>query len=102
MVENKAFNGDKTKKPYNFKNFDVNYVALHLDGKHIPAKPLTHKFDDKLCMSSYASLFNGTRFMGHDHGNHISRKEYSDRFTRIAFDLTLFQVAPRFRVFQYW
>ena len=37
MVENKAFNGDKDKNPYNFKLFDVNYLALHVGGKQIPA-----------------------------------------------------------------
>ena len=88
MVENTAFNGDKDKNPYNFKHFDVNYLALHVDGKQIPAKPLTPKFDDKLCTRSYASLFTGTGFMGHDRGNQISRDEYADGFTLFAFDLT--------------
>ena len=32
MVENKTFNGDNDKNPYNFKHFDVNYLALHVDG----------------------------------------------------------------------
>ena len=88
MVENTAFNGDKGKNPYNFQHFDVNYLALHVDGKQIPAKPLTPKFDDKLCTRSYASLFTGTGFMGHDRGNHISRDEYGNGFTLFAFDLT--------------
>ena len=88
MVENTAFNGDKDKNPYNFKHFDVNYLALHVDGKQIPAKPLTPKFDDKLCTRSYASLFTGTGFMGHDRGNQISPDEYADGFTLFAFDLT--------------
>ena len=88
MVENKAFNGDNTKNPYNFQHFDVNYLALHVDGKQIPAKPLTPKFDDKLCTWSYTSLFTGTGFMGHDRGNHISCDEYADGFTLFAFDLS--------------
>ena len=88
MVENKAFNGDKTKNPYDFKHFNMNYLALQVDGKQIPAKPLTPKFNDKLCTRSYASLFTGTGFMGHDRGNHISQDEYGDGFTLFAFDLT--------------
>ena len=72
MVENTTFNRDKNKNPYNFQHFDVNYLALHVDGKQIPAKPLIPKFDDKLCMRSYASLFMGTGFMGHDRGNYIN------------------------------
>ena len=33
MVENTAFNWDKDKNLYTFKHFDVNYLALHVDGK---------------------------------------------------------------------
>ena len=88
MVENTAFNWDNDNNPYDFKHFDVNYLALHVEGKQISAKPLTSKFDDKLCTRSYASLFTGTGFMGHDRGNHISHDEYADRFTIFAFDLT--------------
>ena len=43
--------------------------------KQIPAKPLTPKFDDKLCTRSYASLFTGTGLIGHDCGNYISHDE---------------------------
>ena len=88
MVKNTAFDGDKDKNPCNFKHFNVNYSALHVDGKQIPAKPLTPKFDDKLCTRSYALLFTGTGFMGHHRGNHIGRDEYGNGFTLFAFDLT--------------
>ena len=88
MVENKAFNGDKVRNTYNFKHFNVNYLALHVDGKQIPAKPLTLNFSDKSCMRSFTSLFSSTGFMGQDRGNHISHDEYADRVTRFAFDLT--------------
>ena len=32
FVENKAFNGDKNLKPFNFKNFNINYLCLYIDG----------------------------------------------------------------------
>ena len=88
MVENTALNGDKDKNPYKFKHFDVNYLALHVDGKQIPAKPPTPKFDDKLCTWGYASLFMGTHFMGHERGKQISHEEYGNGFTLFAFDVT--------------
>ena len=88
MVENTAFNGHKDKNPYNFHHFDVDYLALNVDGKQVPAKPLTPNFTDDLCTRSYASLFTGTGFMGHDRGNQISLEEYSKGFTLFAFDLT--------------
>ena len=88
MVENQAFNGENTKNPFNFQHFNVNYLALHVDGKQIPAKPLTPDFTNALCTRSYASLFTGTGFMGHDRGNQITRDEYANGFTLFAFDLT--------------
>ena len=88
MVENKAFNGDKTKNPYNFQHFDVSYLALQVDGKQVPSKALTPDFAKGLCTRSYASLFTGTGFMGHDRGNQLSRDEYAQGFTLFAFDLT--------------
>ena len=81
MVENKAFNGDKEMNPYNFQHFDADYLALHVDGKQFPSKPLIPDFANGLCTRSYASLFTGTGYMGHDCGNQISCKEYaSDPF----------------------
>ena len=88
MIDNKAFNGHKTKNPYNFQHFDADNLALHVDGKQVPSKPLTPDFDHGLCTRSYASLFTGTGFMGHDRGNQISCEEYSRGFTLFAFDLT--------------
>lgn len=88
MVENKAFNGDKDKNPYNFQHFDVDYLALHVDGKQIPSKALTPDFTNGLSTRSYASLFTGTGYMGHDRGNQISFEEYGEGFTLFAFDLT--------------
>ena len=88
MVENKAFNGDKEKNPFNFQHFDADYLALHVDGKQVPSKPLTPDFANGLCTRSYASLFTGTGYMGHDRGNQISCEEYAKGFTLFAFDLS--------------
>ena len=79
MIENKAFNGDTTKNPYNFQHFDADYLALHVDGKQVPFKSLTPDFDHGLCTRSYASLCTGIGFMGHDRGNQISCEEYSNK-----------------------
>ena len=88
MLENVAFNGHRDKNPFNFQHFDVDYLALNVDGKQIPSKPLTPDFGADLCTRSYASLFSGTGYMGHDRGNQISRSEYAKGFTLFAFDLT--------------
>ena len=88
MIENKAFNGDKEKNPFNFQHFDADYLALHVDGKQVPSKPLTPDFANGLCTRSYALLFTGTGYMGHDRRNQISCEEYAKGFTLFAFDLS--------------
>jgi hypothetical protein len=88
LVENKAFNGDKDKNPFNFNHFDINYLALNVAGKQVPAKPLQPDFNSDQYTRSYASLFSGTGYMGHDRGNQISREEFAKGFTLFAFDLT--------------
>ena len=40
FVENKAFNGDKNLKPFNFKNFNINYLCLYIDSVQVPSQPL--------------------------------------------------------------
>jgi hypothetical protein len=88
LVENKAFNGDKDKNPFNFNHFDINYLALNVAGKQVPAKPLQPDFNSDQYTRSYTSLFSGTGYMGHDRGNQISREEFAKGFTLFAFDLT--------------
>jgi hypothetical protein len=88
LVENKAFNGDKDKNPFNFHHFGIDYLALNVAGKQVPAKPLQPDFTNDQYTRSYVSLFSGTGYMGHDRGNQISREEYAKGFTLFAFDLT--------------
>lgn len=44
LVENKAFTGDVTKNPFNFKHFNINYLAVNVDGEQIPATAYTPDF----------------------------------------------------------
>ena len=87
MTDNKAFNGDKMKNPYDFQDLDVDYLALHVDGNQVLSKPLTPDFDNGLATRSYASFFTDTGFMGHNRGNQTSCEKNAKGFT-LAFDLT--------------
>ena len=85
LVENTAFSGNKNKNPFNFKHFDLDFLALYADGTQIPGKPLKPDFEEGLYMRSYTSMFTGTGLMSTDRGNGIS---HEDGFTLFAFDLT--------------
>ena len=36
FVENKDFNGDENLNPFNFKNVNINYLCLYIDGVQVP------------------------------------------------------------------
>lgn len=90
FVDNKAFNGDRKKNPFNFQNFDINYLSLYIDGTQIPSKPLQPKFTDSspVFVDCYHSLFSGTGIHFLNEGNGISRSEYPNGYCLFAFDLT--------------
>ena len=87
-VDNDAFNGTWNKNPFNFKHFDINFMALYVGGHQIPGKPLQPNFEKNKFVRCYHSLFSALNKAGQDEGNYISRKEYPEGYTLFAFDLT--------------
>ncbi|KAK3929503.1 hypothetical protein KUF71_003510 [Frankliniella fusca] len=83
FVDNRAFNGDYTRNPFNFQHFNLNYIQRHVDGDPVPAQPLTPDFSNDLYMECYNTLFSGT-----DEGNNISWSAYPKGSTLFAFDLS--------------
>jgi len=45
-VDSDALNGTIGKNPFNFKHYKINFVALNVDGRQIPAKPLQPDFEN--------------------------------------------------------
>jgi hypothetical protein len=43
-VDSDALNGTIGKNPFDFKHYKINFVALNVDGRQIPAKPLQPDF----------------------------------------------------------
>ena len=88
LVSNKAFNGAIDANPFNFKHYDVNYMALYVDGVQYPTKPLTPSFSDNQYLRSYMTLFEGTGLLHDNRGQGIDRGKYKGGFALYAFDLT--------------
>ncbi|XP_067129944.1 uncharacterized protein F54H12.2-like [Centruroides vittatus] len=57
LVRNDAFNGQLYLNPFNFENFDLNYISVIKDSILIPSTPYTPDFDEKSYARSYATLF---------------------------------------------
>ena len=87
-VDNDAFNGNKAKNPFNFKNFDLTELSVYLDGQQQTIKPLKCNYASNQFISAYMTLFSGTGRQNRDLGIDIGRSEYKDGYALYAFDLT--------------
>ena len=91
MVDNRAFNGNYEKNPFNFQHFKTNYLALDVDGKLVPSKPYQPDFEGvagKQYMREYYTLFSELNKLEVQPELYISRDDYGKGFTMFAFDLT--------------
>jgi hypothetical protein len=59
-LDNRAFNGDFTRNPFNFQHFSLSELAVYLDGQQHGIKPLSVDFANRQYVTSFTSLFNGT------------------------------------------
>lgn len=87
-IDNDAFNGNKAKNPFNFKNFDLTELSVYLDGQQQTIKPLKCNYGSNQFISAYMTLFSGTGRQNRDLGIDIGRSEYKDGYALYAFDLT--------------
>lgn len=88
FVDNRAFNGDITKNPFNFQHFGLNFLSLYVDGIQVPSKPLQPDYNENLYADSYHTLVSGTGILWDDDSCGIKRSEYPHGHCLYCFDLT--------------
>jgi hypothetical protein len=66
FVDNAAYNGALLKNPYNYKHYNITYLACFLDGIQYPSKAFQPDFDNGLTVREYMSLFEATNQTGTD------------------------------------
>jgi hypothetical protein len=88
LVDNRAYNGDRERNPFNFQHFSLTEIGLYLDGQLYGLKPLKLDYAAGRYIAAYAGLFGGTNKINRDEGNDISRSDYSNGYALYAYDLT--------------
>ena len=65
--------------PFNFKNFNINYLCLYIGGVQVPSKPLQPDFKiSNMYVDAYHTLFSGTGIHYLNGGNSISREAHAN------------------------
>ena len=88
LVSSAAFNGRSAANPFNFRTFGLTYLSLFLDGKAVPASPLTPQYGDHLSIRAYYGLMSAVGMVNKDQGNFLERRDHALGNTLYAFDLT--------------
>jgi hypothetical protein len=87
LVADSAMSGNIGENPFNFKHYDLIYVAMSVSGRAIPSQPLRPNFQTGEYARSYMTLFSGCGGLFKDHGFDISRLDYGNGYTIYAFDI---------------
>ena len=87
-IDNNAYNGDYSKNTFNAKNNAINFLAVYVDGRQVPAKPLQPNFETGSYIRSYVNLFSATGKQAQDEGNELKRDDFGKGYTYFGFDLT--------------
>ena len=87
-IDNDAYNGNYAKNPFNAKNNAINFLAVYVDGRQVPAKPLQPNFENGSYIRSYVNLFSATGKHAQDEGNELTLDDFGNGYTFFGFDLT--------------
>ena len=87
-IDNDAYNGEYSKKTFNAKNNATNFLAVYVDGRQVPAKPLQPNFETGSYIISCINLFSATGKQAQDEGNELSRDDFGQGYNFFGFDLT--------------
>ena len=87
-IDNDAYNGNYDKNPFNAKNNAINFLAVYVDGRLVPAKPLQPNFENGSYIRSYVNLFSATGKHAQDEGNELTRDDFGNGYIFFGFDLT--------------
>ena len=89
MVKKTDFLGSMATNPYNLGHYDINYFALHVNGKQIPTEGLSLDMDhENSFVMGYRTLFEAADIHHSNSGLNITPYMYRNVYFMLLFDLT--------------
>jgi hypothetical protein len=90
FVDSDAFNGKRSKNPYNFKNLNMTSFTLFVNEQAVPNETIEMDFSQEppLSARAYYTLFKGLNINDDDRGLQISQKHFNHGAFMLAYDLT--------------
>ena len=88
MVDNDAFTGSYEKNPFAFKHYDLEFLAVYVDGQQFPSKPLQPNFEAGSAVREFYQLAMTTGRHLKNQALSIDRGDFLNGYTLYAFNLT--------------
>ena len=88
MVDNDAFTGAYDKNPFAFNNYDLEFLALYVDGLQQPAKPLQPQYLQGAAVREFYQLALATGRHLKNRAMLIDREDFLHGYTLYAFNLS--------------
>ena len=87
LTSSEGFSGSYKRNPFNFANYDLNYLCFEVDGNPIPHAALQPNYATKNYVSSFLTVYTGNDKYGKDEGLMISRNDYPNGYAMYLLDI---------------
>ena len=82
LVHSEAFAGKYTKKPFEFRHYNLNHISFQVGGHSVPDRPFTPDFTK----SDYAEAYAAFQAMNCGRGNGIAMNDFAKGNTLFCFN----------------
>ncbi len=88
MVDNDVFTGSYDKNLFSFKHYDLEFLAIYVDGQQFPAKPLQPDFVSGAAVQEFYQLATATGRHLKNQALSINRDDFLRGYSLYTFNLT--------------
>lgn len=87
MVDNGSFTGAYDKKHFTFKRYDLEFLAVYIDGQQNPSKPLQPKYNEASAVCEFYQLVLSTDRYLKNKALITNRQDYLSGYNFYSFKL---------------